>query len=127
MSIRSDSARRERRNLAIAAAFLGQGLSERGSPNYSYKSNVLALFLRELKSPPDTLERISWSCPAGVSLINRSSQSGKFRLKLLFLALQCSQGRANHLAGVFVPATVDLRQHEVVKFLSQIHIPGGHC
>src|SRR5208337_3680413 len=84
------------------------------------------LRLRPLKCLPHPRERVSLGNSAGVAFINRGSQGGKLRLKLPFLPLQGSQRRADYLAGVFVPATLDLRQYEAVKLIRQIHISSRH-
>jgi hypothetical protein len=84
------------------------------------------LRLRPLKCLPYPRERVSLGNSAGIALINRCSQGGKLRLKLPFFALQGSEGRADYLAGVFVPATLDLLEHEVFKIVRQIHIPSRH-
>jgi len=99
------------------------GLGQAGQTECSHR---LELFLGMLKCPPDPTERISLGNSAGVAFINRGSQRGKLRLKLLFLPLQGPQRRADDLAGVFVTAALNLRKYEAVKVIRQIHIPSRH-
>jgi len=86
------------------------------------RRHSLALPSGKSKCLPDTRKGISLCRAARVTLVNRRLQRGKLRLVLLLFALQCAQGGAENLAGVFVPAALDLRQNEAVKLVSQIHI-----
>lgn len=99
------------------------GLSQAGQTESSHQ---LELFLGMLQCTPYPLERISLGDSAGVAFINGGPQSGKLRLKLLFLPLQGPQRRADDLAGVFVTAALNLRKYEAVKIIRQIHIPSRH-
>jgi hypothetical protein len=97
-----------------------------GKAGQTVCSHQLALLLRSLKCLPNPPERISLGNSAGITCIERGSQRGKLRLKLLFLALQGAQRCADYLTGVVVPATFDLLQYEGVKLIRQIHISGRH-
>src|SRR5271165_170310 len=99
------------------------GLGEAGQTVCSHR---LPLFLGTLQCAPNPLEGISLGNSSGVAFINRGPQSGQLRLKLPLFSLQRSQGGADDLAGVFVPATLDLLQYEAFKIFCQIHIPSRH-
>ncbi len=67
--------------------------------------------------PAGRAEKSSLGNPASIAFINRRSQRGKLGFVMLFLALQCSQRRADKLAGAFVTAAIDLCRYEAVKLI----------
>jgi len=89
-------------------------------------SQRLTLLLRKPECLPDAIEGVSLRDPTGVALIDRRSQRGEPGLILLLLPLQSSQGRADNLACVFIPAALHFRQHEVVELIGKIHIARRH-
>ncbi len=70
-----------------------------------------------MKRFTDAREYIAFGNAAGITRVNGRSQAGKFRLVLLFLALQRPQRGAYHFAGVLVASALDLPQDEAVKLL----------
>ena len=72
----------------------------------------------EMKHVSDAREGIALGDAAGVALIDGSAQACKFRLVLLFLALQCAQRRTDHFTGVLVASAFHFRQDKVVQLVS---------
>ena len=77
----------------------------------------------EMKRGSDAREGIAFGEAAGVALVDSSAQACKFRLVLLFLALQRAQRRADHFTGVFVATAFHFRQDKVVQLVRL----NSHC
>jgi hypothetical protein len=76
--------------------------------------------------PDGAIEGVFFGNPAVVAFVNRRLQRGKLRLIAPFLALQCSERRADNLAGIFVTPAPDFGQNEAVELICQIHIASRH-
>jgi hypothetical protein len=86
----------------------------------------LTPLLRKLRFLPNTSKRIALGNSTGIALINRCAQGHEFRLKLHFLALQCSQRCAYDLTGVFVTATFNLLRNKAIKFIRKVNVSCRH-
>jgi hypothetical protein len=91
-----------------------------------FVTDDLTPLLRKLQLVPNTSKRIALGNSTGIALINRCSQGHEFRLKLPFLALQCSQCCAHNLTGVFVTATFNLLRDEAIKFIRKVNVSCWH-
>ncbi len=75
----------------------------------------------------DAGEDVAFSDAAGFAFGDGGAEDGESFFVLAFVAFEAAEGGADDFTGVFVAAGFDFIEDELVEFVGEVDVAGGHA
>jgi len=83
--------------------------------------------LRDIELGAEAGKDVAFCDTAGVAFVDGGAEGGEFFFVFAFVAFEAAEGGADDFARVFVAPGFDFVEDELVEFVGEVDVAGGHA